>query len=269
MIGELPMLYDEQHLGVLREKTGIKVSFIKKLDSSAETFGQIINENLRMLFVNKMTFMVSTSNPMRKCVSTIIAEKLNDDIYRCHTFDKDLEPIQQTDIETLYNSWMCASDYEQLNQCIISVETPAGHTNLNSQDVSKECMRTSLASYMHTKNKENISYGYDGIKKFSDDILSWDNNDFQKLIDSAMYMDILVKQRVFFILSLKKLSIQNKDSILEVLDTLIENWNRLKMLLFIVGTRKQNGARQQLSKIISELGDFEYNAVSNMMEALR
>jgi hypothetical protein len=268
MIGELPMLYDEVHLEALREKIGIQVSFIKNNNNFIES--SIQTGNSKMLFINKMDLMANlTFSSTRRCVTTIIAEKINDRVFHCHTFDKDLDPIQQIDAETLYHSWMFASDYDQLNGCNINIEFPSSHNQSDLHDFIKECMRRSLNSYISPSNTENISYGRDGIKKFSNDILNWDNNDFQKLIDCAMYMDILVKQRMFFISTLNELTMQNKDSIFKDLDTLIESWTRLKMLLFIVGTRKQNGTRQQLSKIISELGELEFNAVSNMMEVLR
>lgn len=57
-----------------------------------------------------------------------------------------------------------------------------------------------------------------------------------------MYMDILIKQRILYIETLKKLDIKNRVMILEKLTVLIEKWKNVKMLFYIIGMRKQGGA---------------------------
>lgn len=270
MIGEWPMLYDELHLEALQKNMGIKISFVKNSNNSVDSFMQIAEVNPAMLFINKLNLMPNSAlYPTRKCVSTIIAEKVSNGLFYCHTFDKDLEPYQQINVEVLYNAWVCASDYDQLNQCNISIEFPHKRNQSNIFEFSKKCMKSSLTNYITPNSDGNIYLGHVGIKKFSDDILSWGKKDFHIFIDCAMYIDILVKQRICFISTLKELSIHNKEPMIEILNLLIEHWNKLKMLLFIVGIRKQSGAIHQLSENIAELRDLEVTVVSQLIETLR
>lgn len=270
IIGELPMLYDDKHLKYMQEKIGIQVSFIKRSISSIESFEHGITANPTMLFINKMDFMTRPFNQMRRCVSTIIANRLKENLFCCHTFDQDLDSIQLIDAKTLYHSWVCASDYEQLNQCNISITFPLDYiAELSLINFSKDCMKTSLSSYLSKNNTESVFYGCDGMKKFSDDILNWNAEDFQKLVDCAMYIDVFVKQRIFFICTLKELSIKNKDSIFKKLDTLMEDWNKLKMYIYIIGMRKQSDVRKRLSNWVSKLSNLEFDVASGILDALQ
>lgn len=269
MIGEWPMLYDESHLQALQEKLGIKILITKNLNCSQKAFLQIEKSKPKMLFVNKINLLFDSSlRQEHKCVSTIIIQNIRDKTFYCHTYDKELSPFQQIDINVLYSAWIEASDYKHLNGCDISIKIFEKCKLQNLDKFAIECMKYSLTNYMESSGDESIYVGRTGMKKFSEEILNWDNDIdvYRKFIDCSMYIDILIKQRLCFISTLKNIMINNKRIILENLYLLIEKWNKLKILFFIIGIRKQRGAIKQLSQSVNELEKLEVSLASKMLD---
>lgn len=264
MIGEWPMLYDELHLKALKENFGINILFKKEKNSSLESFLRIGESASVLMFVNK--YILKHLQPTSRCTSTIIAKRLNDSIYHCKTFDNDMDTFQKVDAEILYHSWMYASDFDHLNQCIISIEFLQDDAKPNLCEFAEEYIRYNLIDYLTSRKVGNIFFGNLGIKRFSNDILNWNKEDFQKFFDCSIYMDILIKQRMYFISTYRVLLMDyNIYTIIEKVQLLIEKWNKLKMLMFVIWMRKKSGDVRKLAESISELGNIEYDVISKML----
>lgn len=196
-----------------------------------------------MMFANKMNILHNTSLKLEhKCVSTVIVKKRMDEFVYCQTFDNELEPLKKIGVEVLYQAWKAASDYERLNQCHICIEYVKGDRKYDIEEFARTCMKSSLMHYLSLNNVENIYLGNAAMMMFLEEIEKWKKDDFKKIIDCCMYMDILIKQRILYIETLKKLDIKNRVMILEKLTVLIEKWKNVKMLFYIIGMRKQGGA---------------------------
>ncbi len=266
MIGEWPMLYDRQHLYKLYEKMGISIIFTNCLDNSINTF--LKNEKSSvMMFANKMNILHNTSLKLEhKCVSTVIVKKRMDEFVYCQTFDNELEPLKKIGVEVLYQAWKAASDYERLNQCHICIEYVKGDRKYDIEEFARTCMKSSLIHYLSLNNVENIYLGNAAMMMFLEEIEKWKKDDYKKIIDCSMYMDILIKQRILFIETLKKLDIKNRVMILEKLTVLIEKWKNVKMLFYIIGMRKQGGAMKQISNMFHELIGLELEVTFKLLE---
>ncbi|MCL2050352.1 MAG: hypothetical protein FWG91_01275 [Lachnospiraceae bacterium] len=268
MLGEWPLLYDEKHLGHLREEIGINISFEKVADSSMKYFLERVKAKPTILFVNKFLLMDKPSVVSgKRCVSTIIVKSVNENIFHCDTFDRDFNLSLAVSADKIYHTWLNASELEQLNRCNVEVRVSKKRSKPDIEAFAKDLIKSSLKEYLAENHDGDIYYGLAGIKKFSNDILNWDKNDFEKFIDCAMYIDILIQQRILFTSALKELSLR-KNTILDDANLLMENWNNLKILLFIVGMRKQSGAIDQLSVIIQKISDLEFNLVIKMLESI-
>lgn len=81
-------------------------------------------------------------------------------------------------------------------------------------------------------------------------------------------MDAIVKQRIVFASMLTRILKNSSTQVVREINKNIEDWNKLKMLFFIVGMRKQSGAMNQLSAIINALADQENKLVGNIIEVL-
>lgn len=269
IIGEWPMLYHEWHLNKLYEKIGINIIFTNCLDSSINFFWERVKMVPVIIFVNKMNILTNSSSQLtHKCVSTVIVRKIKDRIICCQTFDNELNAFEQIDIEVLYHAWVAASDYEQLNQCNISIEYIEENNKFEVEEFAKVCMKSSLIDYFTLNNTENIFLGAEGMKMFSEDIFRWDKDIFKRFVDCSMYIDILIKQRMFFVKTLNGLNIKNKKLILEKINMLMGSWKNLKMLFYIAGMRRQRGVVTQLYKIVNELIDLDFDVAYNMIESI-
>lgn len=269
MIGEWPMLYDRQHLYKLYEKIGISIIITNCLDNSINTFLKNQKSSV-MMFVNKINLLHNTSLKLEhKCVSTVIVKKRMDQFVYCQTFDNELEPFKKIGVEVLYHAWKAASDYERLNQCHICIEYVKGNRKCNIEEFAKICMKYSLIHYLTQNNVENIYLGNAAMKMFLEEIAEWKKDNFKELIDCSMYMDILIKQRILFAETLKKLVIKNKVMILEKLSVLIEKWKNVKMLFYIIGMRRQRGAMNQLYYMFHELIDLELEVTCKLLESIQ
>ena len=229
----------------------------------------LLSKGPQILFVNKCDMKSHADISLRRCVSTVVVKGRYNDIFYCITYDEDLIQPQKFDILTLFNSWNHASDNEELNGCYILVQVNTIPTIDKIIEFAIFCMKSSFKVFSKS-NCENIYYGLLGLEEFSHDILSWRNQSAEKFIDCAMYLNMIINQRKCFyssvtkILEFKNIHFNNMNKI----ESIVENWERLRMLMYIVGKRNQTKAVNKLQDLVNRIivGESEYiNTLTDLL----
>lgn len=269
ILGEWPLLFDDWHLKQLYERVGINIIFKKCMVNSINSF---LNETKKVpviMFVNKMNILTNLSAQLEnKCVTTIIVNEANNEVIHCQVFEKDLDTIENIDVDILYYAWLAASDYECFNKCNILIEYLERGNLVDIEEFAKLCMKSSLINFMTLNNKGNIYPGIAGMRLFSKDIFRWERDFFKRLIDCSMYIDIIIRQRTLFVETLKEIHIGSEKVILEKALVLIRKWKNMKMIFYIVGTRRQKGAIRQIYEMVIELINLESDLINLMINNL-
>ena len=271
-VGELPLLYDEKHLDLLKDILNIDVRIVKKNKASLDDFLQIVDVVPVIIFVNKIHLIACNSIRLRRCVSTIMVKGKGENGFICKAYDKDLISHQNIKPDTLYNDWIFASEREQLNGCYIKIIIDAFPKERDIVEFARICMLYSLTDYINSADyldtSERTFLGLSGLIAFAKKLTDRVTFDSQKLIDCSMYLDIVIRQRKCFALSLKKMPNVKHTKILIELNEVIERWENIRMLLFIIGNRKQEKSLIQIHSIINKMISDEMEIVKKIKQLL-
>lgn len=268
-VGEFPLLYDKTHLALLRENVGVNVFFSNIDDRNSEIFIDKLGTNEKILFVNKADIITDQLLlKKRNCVTTVIAKRVNHRCFILKTFDDDLAANILVEKETLYRSWLYASEHIQLNACNVNIQFLKSVDMSDGYCFAKYIAVKSLLDYLAAKQEGEYFFGNLGLKLFAHDVLNWENMSHKRIVDCSLYMDAIVKQRIVFASMLTKILKSASSQVVREINKNIEDWNKLKMLFFVVGMRKQSGATNQLSASVNTLADQENKLVSNIIEVL-
>lgn len=256
-IGEHPILYDEKHFSMLKDALGIDIRLMRIKKSSLDDFKQVINQQPVIIFANKIYFVPNITIGLRRCVSTIMVKGNREENIICKTYDNDLVTLQNIKIDELYNSWKFASDLEQLNEGYIKILFDTSPTETDIINFARKCMRDSLEDYINSvgffNTSEKIFIGVEGIIEFATQLTDGVGFNSQMLIDCSMYLDIVIRQRKQFALSLESVINRQEREIIVNINDIIEQWQNVKILLFIIGTRKQENSLAQIRPIMNKL----------------
>lgn len=268
-VGEFPLLYDKAHLALLKEQVGVNVSFSNMDNENSANFFHRLGTKNEILFVNK-AYIIAEQLLLKKrnCVTTVIAKRVN---HRCSilkTFDDDLDSDILVDNEKLYHSWRCASEYAQLNTCNINIQVLKSIDMSSAYYFAKSIAIKSLLDYLAVKQDGKYFFGNYGLKLFAHDVLNWENMSYKRMVDCSLYLNTIVKQRIFFASMLTSVLENSSMQVVGEINKNFEDWNKLKKLFFVVGMRKQSGAAKQLSVSVNALAAQEKKLVSNIIEVL-
>lgn len=268
-VGEFPLLYDKTHLALLKEKVGVNVVFSNMNDGNLGNFINELGTKKKILFINKADIIADQLFlKKRNCVTTVIAKRIDHQSFILKTFDDDLATDILVETKKLYHSWRCASEHILLNACNVNIELLKSIDLSDVYGFAKDIAAKSLLDYLVTKQHGKYFFGNFGLKLFARDVLNWGNVSHERIVDCSLYMNAIVKQRSFFASMLMKILKSASTQVVKEINKNIENWNKLKMLFFVVGMRKQSGATNQLSVCANALADQENKLVNNIIEVL-
>ena len=270
-IGEHPLPYDSRHLYELRKLLGIEVEIRKAIRGMADIDACLREDKRAFLFVNRFCYDNKPHARDEKCVTTICLQDRKGDQFFYRNFDLNLEGNRWVSREDLVYSWEQASEFEILNRAHIRMQ--ADRQAISPARVCSafiRMMKDSLYHYLQGDHSEGYSYGNQAFNLFIRNIGEWNSKDYQRFVDCSMYMNIILRQRQFIQKALRQFSLQTGISGFreQELAHMIDLWDRLKTVLFLMGMRKQTEAVSGLREQIREIRDREYEYAAFLYEKM-
>lgn len=259
-IGEHSMLYDEEHLLVLKKLAGIKIYIIQTQGQISEINNKLQKDGYVFIFANRFCYDNREHPSGARCVTTLCLDNYKNDMYHYLAYDSDIYGDKWVDREFLLRSWRYASEFAHLNSAYIKIE-------LDSQKLSYDDIRLiyiksmldSLHSYLNGFTVNQYTYGNQSLNVFANEIEKWNGKQYEKFVDCSMYINIILRQRQFLLKSLRHFI---RDDIFYIKEkeflAIIKLWDRLKYVIFLMGMRRQTDTVSFLIDQIKEIQAREY-----------
>lgn len=270
-IGEYPLLYDQAHLILLNRLLGINIRIIQTKSAITKIKERIQNNGYVFVFTNRFCYDNKYHPKDDKCVTTICLDDDREDRFHYQTYDLDLASNQWVEKDVLFCSWKNASEFDFLNNAFIEMKWDK--LNLNDEVIRltySNSLIDSLQNYLEGYQSKEYIYGNQALSYFANDIKEWNVKQHSKFVDGSMYINIISRQRQCLRKALRHFS--QHDRLFDIkekeLCSIIELWDRLKMLMFLMGMRKQTDTVQCLSDQIRELQNREYSYAAYLYECM-
>lgn len=268
-IGEHPLPFDKMHLSLLKKIMGIDIAIS---NSQSEHFNFLMDKffsNEKIMFINKFD-VINDNLPLKKrnCVSTVVVKNINCQEFVLKTFDEDMPSNINIKHNKLYKMWQNASEHTQLNSCEVKINFSNSLNLFDARRFAKTCLIKSIREYIDGDLNSGYCFGNFGLRQFAKDIVNWNPESYGRFIDCSLYLNAVVKQRIVVSAVLQSILGDIFPRIISNINENIDEWNKLKMNLYIVGMRRQTGNISQLAEIINKLAKQELALINDINEVL-
>lgn len=263
-VGESPMLYDEYHCDSLYRHLNIAVDI-----RPGETPGKICEllgtQGSVLIFADKCRLLSPKISAERgRCVTTVKLILQKAGLYFYELYDSDMTVGHYSPLDDIIYAWENASEYEFLNRCIITVRLDRKAPQDAAIDaVVKNNLFHSITDYLQGGGGENgYVFGRKALNIMADDLENWENT---KFIDGAMYIQTVKEQRKCFMPIVRQyLHTTYRESLCRRLSGIVDQWDKLKLMLYLVEKRQQKQAVHHIKRLILDIAKTESEFLSDV-----
>lgn len=288
--GEYPHPYDLSTFSKLNNILGVHVKVSdKNLNNATDIISELSYNGKFIVLVNKYFFdrYEGRQKPV-DLLTTAIIDRYNPIVEKIHYYlgDDNFSSCGWIDISKFLMACKYAPHGYKINGLLFNMGIKELDSEKDIESKRKKMVRTAISDIVSSANEyivgrreENTWYGAPAIKIFAEDILTWQEHPmlyetrdniviFKRLIDCAIYLEFVRKQREVFTTALSEISetILQRDSHkcnwINQIEDITKKWTYLKFMLFLAGSRKQLGALKNISIEINSL----YKSETEFME---
>jgi hypothetical protein len=272
-LGEYPLLFDSEHLENINQALHINITIEPGLKGITDIIKRIHKDGYALVFANRFYYKNILHHKNDKSVTTIMLDKYCGGLYHYHVFDNDLIGNCWMDEKIVNKSWIHASEIDMLKKALINLKIDISdliHDKKTIFQLFQKCMTESLTTYLEGGSSGQYIFGNKVFSCFINYFENW-TEDFKDLVDISMYVNLVIKQRKFISHSLSYLKEHNilTDYGEEKLEQLINNWDRLKIIIYIMGIRQQVNSLHPLKELIKDIQYQEYQYTKSLLSKLQ
>lgn len=264
-VGEHPMLFDQFHIESLRRDLKITIRMQTNADGFQKVRDTISAQGFALIFANKCCFHPPPAAAGRgRCVTTVKIRSAHKGVI-CDLYDPDVQPSRLLPMDDVIPAWENASDYPFLNRCMIDVNVKDGvQDEAAVRSLVYRNIARSAADYLYGGGMNNgCFYGGRALYMMADDIVNWD---YEKFSNGAMYIQSVKKQRSCFMqLITGGFNHTHNAALQSRLAGIVDMWDKLRILLYLVAKRRQLNAVQHVRELIKEIAAAEIAFVSDVL----